>query len=64
VALLRLEKVPLIDCQQETSHLASLGARAIARDQFCSHVAAAVRELPLDWARLRGRPVTDLLRAF
>ncbi len=41
VQLLRLEKVPLIDCQQETSHLASLGARAIARAQFCSHVAAA-----------------------
>lgn len=64
VQLMRLEKVPLIDCQQDTSHLASLGARAIARAQFCSHVAAAVRELPPDWPRLRERPVTDLLRAF
>jgi len=64
VRLLRLEKVPMLDCQQETSHLASLGARAIARAQFCSHVAAAVRRPPVDWPRLRERPVTDLLRAY
>jgi len=64
VQLLRLEKVPMLDCQQETSHLASLGARAIARAQFCSHVAAAVRRPPVDWPRYRERPVTDLLRAY
>jgi len=64
VQLLRLEKVPMLDCQQETSHLASLGARAIARAQFCSHVAAAVRQPPIDWPRLREQPVTDLLRAY
>ena len=62
VQLLRLEKVPMLDCQQETSHLASLGARAIARAQFCSHVAAAVRQPPIDWSRYRV--VTDLLRAY
>jgi leucyl/phenylalanyl-tRNA--protein transferase len=64
VQLLRLEKVPMLDCQQETSHLASLGARAIARAQFCSRVAAAVREPPIDWLRFRGRAVTDLLRVY
>jgi len=64
VQLLRLEKVPMLDCQQETSHLASLGARAIARAHFCSHVAAAVRQPPIDWSRLRQRAVTDLLRAY
>jgi leucyl/phenylalanyl-tRNA--protein transferase len=64
VQLLRLEKVPMLDCQQETSHLAFLGARAIARADFCSDVAAAVRQPPIDWSRYRGRAVTDLLRAY
>jgi leucyl/phenylalanyl-tRNA--protein transferase len=64
VQLLRLEQVPMLDCQQETSHLASLGARAIARAQFCSHVAAAVQRPPIEWPRYRERPVTSLLRAF
>jgi leucyl/phenylalanyl-tRNA---protein transferase len=64
IQLLRLENVPMLDCQQETSHLASLGARPIARAQFCLHVAAAVRQPPIDWARYRERAVTDLLRAY
>jgi leucyl/phenylalanyl-tRNA--protein transferase len=64
VRLLRLEKVPMLDCQQETSHLASLGARAIARADFCSRLAAAVGQPPVDWSRYRGRPVTDLLRSY
>jgi leucyl/phenylalanyl-tRNA--protein transferase len=41
VALLREQGVPIIDCQQETAHLASLGARPIPRVQF----AAILREL-------------------
>jgi leucyl/phenylalanyl-tRNA--protein transferase len=31
--------VPLIDCQQETAHLRSLGARAIPRAVFAAHLA-------------------------
>ena len=38
---LRSLDVPLVDCQQETPHLASLGARPIPRAQF----AALLREL-------------------
>jgi leucyl/phenylalanyl-tRNA--protein transferase len=34
VAMLRAMDVPLIDCQQETGHLASLGARSIPRARF------------------------------
>jgi leucyl/phenylalanyl-tRNA---protein transferase len=34
VALLRRHEVPLIDCQQETAHLASMGARPIERSEF------------------------------
>ena len=36
VARLRALDVPLIDCQQETSHLASLGARPISRMRFAA----------------------------
>lgn len=35
--------VSLIDCQQETAHLRSLGARPINRAQFVQHVERAVR---------------------
>lgn len=41
VALLQQRDVPLIDCQQETGHLASMGARPIPRGDF----ARALREL-------------------
>jgi len=41
VALVREQGVPIIDCQQETAHLASLGARPIPRARF----AAILREL-------------------
>lgn len=34
VAYLRRHNVPWIDCQQETPHLASLGAAPIAREEF------------------------------
>lgn len=64
VQLLRLERVPMLDCQQETPHLTSLGARCIPRAQFCSHVAAAVRQPAIDWPRYAAQPVTDLLRSY
>jgi len=53
VAMLRERGVPIIDCQQQTSHLASLGARPIPRAEF----AAILRELihsaapPPGWSR-------------
>jgi leucyl/phenylalanyl-tRNA---protein transferase len=45
VAFCRSSGVELIDCQQNTSHLASLGAREIPRRDFGEHV-ARVRGLP------------------
>jgi leucyl/phenylalanyl-tRNA---protein transferase len=39
---LRLAGVPMIDCQQQTRHLATLGARPIARQVFCEAVADLV----------------------
>lgn len=43
VAFLRDHGVTMIDCQQETSHLASLGASPISRSAFLSHVNTAIQ---------------------
>ena len=60
VAFCRARGIALIDCQQRTEHLASLGAREIARPEFEAHVAEAVRMPgiaawtfdPADWSHL------------
>lgn len=39
----------LIDCQQNTGHLASLGAKEMPRGQFTAHVAKARDEPALKW---------------
>ena len=44
VDFLRHNGVKAIDCQQETSHLASLGAKPIRRSEFISIMKAAVSE--------------------
>lgn len=38
VAHLRVLHVPLIDCQQQTAHLASLGGRALPRERFAARL--------------------------
>lgn len=49
VALCRRHGVALIDCQQNTSHLASLGGREIPRAEFLAHTATARQRAPLPW---------------
>ncbi len=49
VALCRSQGVELIDCQQNTGHLASLGAREIGRAAFLAHIAKAQTLPALDW---------------
>jgi len=49
VGLCRREGVALIDCQQNTAHLASLGAREIEREAFLTHVAQARTQPVMDW---------------
>lgn len=49
VALCRKSDVRAIDCQQNTAHLARLGAREVPRAQFTAHVAQACRQEPLVW---------------
>lgn len=38
VQMLRRQGVPLVDCQQETAHLGSFGARPISRATFAGHL--------------------------
>ncbi|HEY6133052.1 MAG TPA: leucyl/phenylalanyl-tRNA--protein transferase [Rubrivivax sp.] len=50
VCLCREHGVPLIDCQQNTRHLASLGAREMSRRQFEQHLQDALQgPEPGDW---------------
>jgi leucyl/phenylalanyl-tRNA--protein transferase len=44
VAFLRKNGVRMVDCQQETGHLASLGAAPIPRSVFLQHLRSAIRE--------------------
>jgi len=64
VQLLKIEQVPVIDCQQNTRHLASLGAREIPRKQFVAHLETSVHAAPVDWADYSGRPLKALLAGF
>ncbi|HWY72049.1 MAG TPA: leucyl/phenylalanyl-tRNA--protein transferase, partial [Burkholderiaceae bacterium] len=61
ITLLRREGVAMIDCQQSTGHLASLGAREIRRAQFLQRVAEAVQMTPIDWSTYRGVRLNSLL---
>ncbi|TFW30472.1 leucyl/phenylalanyl-tRNA--protein transferase [Massilia horti] len=47
VAFLRRHGVRMIDCQQETAHLASLGAAPISRARFLQHLRHAIGEPPI-----------------
>jgi leucyl/phenylalanyl-tRNA--protein transferase len=44
VEFLRDQDVELIDCQQETNHLASLGGRTMPRTTFISHMKSAITQ--------------------
>ncbi len=49
VCLCRAQGVSLIDCQQNTQHLASLGAKEIPRQLFMDHVNIAKQAIPMRW---------------
>ncbi|WP_027211464.1 leucyl/phenylalanyl-tRNA--protein transferase [Burkholderia sp. WSM2232] len=49
VGHLRRHEIEMIDCQQNTSHLASLGGREIARKTFIAHVRASVDAPRIPW---------------
>jgi leucyl/phenylalanyl-tRNA--protein transferase len=61
VAFGRAHEVALIDCQQDTPHLASLGAELIERKRFSQHLRIAIHQpapvwrfLPVYWQNLLG----------
>jgi leucyl/phenylalanyl-tRNA--protein transferase len=49
VAWSRTRQVAMIDCQQNTRHLASLGAREIPRREFVQHVEGQAALPPAHW---------------
>lgn len=58
VALCRAQGIEMIDCQQNTAHLASLGAREMPREAFCTIVNEASRQQALPWpAQLNAQSV-------
>jgi leucyl/phenylalanyl-tRNA--protein transferase len=63
VRLLLDEKARVIDCQQNTRHLASLGGREIRRREFLALLRSAVNAPPIDWAAYANRPLNPLLNA-
>lgn len=50
VALCRMQGVAWVDCQQNTRHLASMGAKEIGRKEFTVEVAKSSALAPLDWS--------------
>lgn len=53
VAFLRRAGVAWIDCQQQTRHLGSMGARPVPREDFVRHVRQAVSQPAPAWRRGR-----------
>ena len=51
VSFLKRQGVSWIDCQMQTSHLASMGAAPIARAQFLTHVAVQTAQPDITWGR-------------
>jgi leucyl/phenylalanyl-tRNA--protein transferase len=49
VALCRQHKIPQIDCQQNTGHLASLGASEVPRNEFVNRVRILAQAPAIDW---------------
>jgi len=49
VAFCRHHGIDLIDCQQNTHHLASLGAHEIPREEFLHQITQARQQTPPDW---------------
>ena len=48
VCFCREHGIPMIDCQQRTAHLASLGGRELARNEFERRFLPRLREPPID----------------
>lgn len=63
VAYLRQNGVSMIDCQMQTDHLASLGAKPIARKEFLRHVRNATDAPAFQWCTGRLEQTGNCLPA-
>ncbi len=63
-AICRREQIPWIDCQQQTSHLASLGASPVSGKEFAAHLDAFCPLPAPDWSNYRGKALNDLCEDF
>ncbi len=54
VQFLQSQGVGMIDCQQETGHLASLGAAPISRSEFIAHLESATQAPQIHQWRVNG----------
>jgi leucyl/phenylalanyl-tRNA---protein transferase len=64
VQVLREQRASVIDCQQNTRHLASLGAHEISRAEFCSILHRDTAETALPWEQYSGVARNDLLSGY
>ena len=55
VGMLKAQGFTMIDCQQTTSHLASLGGRAIPRPVFLEQIATLTAQPSPDWSSMQVR---------
>jgi leucyl/phenylalanyl-tRNA--protein transferase len=53
VGMLKAQGFTMIDCQQTTSHLGSLGGRAIPRQAFLEQIAALTAQPSPDWPSMQ-----------
>lgn len=67
VAFCRIHDIAMIDCQQNTRHLASMGAGEVSRAEFVTHLASNVNKTaplwefkPVYWNQLLTTGMTDL----
>ena len=49
VSVARQQGIRMIDCQQNTRHLASLGATEMPRERFLSHMHSAQQQAAVNW---------------
>lgn len=49
VSVARRHGIRMIDCQQNTRHMASLGAAEVPREQFVAHMRQAQNQPDIDW---------------
>ena len=68
VAFAKSEGMPMLDCQQQTAHLASLGARPIPRENFVERIATLTEQPSIDrwperlvWSRTTSPRTTSLI---